>query len=353
MKTARALEEGSGIVIEIDAAKIDPANEGKLVHISGDAIAAGRAVRHALRRSAPKGAVQPHPQGRDAAVEGNRREVERTGNDGKTMKTTVYDYEQVWSSTPIDSSSFKTASAPQEPAMPLSGDNFDIIAAKVGAFRIAGNAVAPLGQEDAAARCPKPASSRRRRPWAAHKPMWLVNNQYLFGSRSGQRRRWATSASAIERGDVSRVSAWASRATAKSCMPYTTSNGREVFLIQAGRPRRRKCSRMRLRAMSSSPGSSASAGWCSCSAASLSFSPLTVTLGRVAADRRPVRGGASLVGVVMTLLLGSRHRHGLDLLPPAAGAGHRGRRRRAGRGGGHAGEEEGSGARSTGSKARA
>src|SRR5690242_11372948 len=39
--TARALEEGAGIVLSADSSKLDPANEGKLVHISGDAVAQG------------------------------------------------------------------------------------------------------------------------------------------------------------------------------------------------------------------------------------------------------------------------------------------------------------------------
>ena len=38
VKTARSLEEGKGLVVEVDAAKIDAGNDGKLVHITGDAV---------------------------------------------------------------------------------------------------------------------------------------------------------------------------------------------------------------------------------------------------------------------------------------------------------------------------
>src|SRR3954470_13793195 len=36
VQTERSLTEGAGIVVDIDPARIDPANEGKLVHASGE-----------------------------------------------------------------------------------------------------------------------------------------------------------------------------------------------------------------------------------------------------------------------------------------------------------------------------
>src|SRR5580765_6380159 len=36
VQTQRSLTEGAGVVIDIDPAQVDPANEGKLVHVSGD-----------------------------------------------------------------------------------------------------------------------------------------------------------------------------------------------------------------------------------------------------------------------------------------------------------------------------
>ena len=39
-KTAAALSEGAGAVVSVAADKVDPANEGKLVHVAGDTSAA-------------------------------------------------------------------------------------------------------------------------------------------------------------------------------------------------------------------------------------------------------------------------------------------------------------------------
>jgi hypothetical protein len=49
VQTQRSLTEGAGVVIDIDPAQVDPANEGKLVHVSGDM----RAPAPAPRRPSP------------------------------------------------------------------------------------------------------------------------------------------------------------------------------------------------------------------------------------------------------------------------------------------------------------
>src|SRR5215470_2945704 len=36
VQTAKSLAEGEGLVVSVDASKVDPANEGKLVHVTGD-----------------------------------------------------------------------------------------------------------------------------------------------------------------------------------------------------------------------------------------------------------------------------------------------------------------------------
>ncbi|HRD76837.1 MAG TPA: hypothetical protein PK264_13030, partial [Hyphomicrobiaceae bacterium] len=38
--TSRSLTEGAGLVVNVDAAKVDPANQGKLVHVAGPVKAA-------------------------------------------------------------------------------------------------------------------------------------------------------------------------------------------------------------------------------------------------------------------------------------------------------------------------
>ena len=95
VKTARALEEGKGIVIEVDAQAIVPGNEGKLVHISGDAIPQDVPADIRLAVEA-KGAARLTRVVEMLQWKETEREVERTGADGKTTKTKVLDYEKAW-----------------------------------------------------------------------------------------------------------------------------------------------------------------------------------------------------------------------------------------------------------------
>lgn len=301
VNTARALEEGSGIVVEVNAGQVDPANDGRLVHIMGDAVAQDvpADTRFGIRAEGAMRLARKVEmlQWREVA-----REVERTGNDGKTVKTTVYDYEQVWSATPVNSSGFKTASAPKNPPMPVQGDTFDVMAAKVGAFTIAGNEVAHLSRKT-----PLPLTETGIRQAAAAlggtKPMWLVNDLFLSAS-DPDKPEVGDIRIGYERGDVTRVSAVGKQQGGR-LIAYTTSNGRDVFLIQNGQASAQEMFKdaiagnvfltwvIRISGLALMFG-----GFL------LSFTPLTLTLGRIPLIGGLVRGGASLVAVIMTLLLG-------------------------------------------------
>lgn len=302
VKTARALDEGKGLVIEVDAAAIDPANDGKLVHISGDAVPQDIPADARLGVTAA-GAVSLTRKVEMLQWKETSKEIERTANDGTKTKTTVYDYHLDWSAAPIDSSRFKTATAPNNPPMPLTGEDFEIIAAKVGAFRLAGSAVAPLGKNTSL-----PLSDQGIGQAAAalggNNPVWLVDNRYLFAA-DPDSPRLGDLRIGYERGDVSRLSA-VGQQRGEKLQPFTASNGREVFLIQTGN------------ASAADMFKDAIDGnifltWVIRAAGlvmmffgfMLSFAPLTATLGRLPLLGGLVRGGASLVGLVMTLALGS------------------------------------------------
>ena len=204
VKTARALDEGKGIVIEVDAQAIAPGNAGKLVHISGDAVPQDVPVDTRLAVSA-EGAARLVRVVEMLQWKETERDVERTGTDGKTTMTKVFDYEKTWSNSEIDSSKFKTASAPKNPPMPLTGETFEIIEAKIGAFRLAGDAVAALSQ-NAPLQLTDAGIGQTAAAVGGTNPVWLVNNQYVAAAdpdnpRAGDLRI------RFERGDVSRLSA--------------------------------------------------------------------------------------------------------------------------------------------------
>lgn len=145
--TAKRLKEGAGAVIDVPADKVDPANEGKLVHVSGKAdtkdILADEAfgiTNNALRLMRTVEVYQ--------TVEHSETKREKRGD--KTVEKTTYSYSNEWRSSPVNSAEFHDASkrsANPPAAMPFS--NEDRIAANVtlGAFTLTEKHVKRMGEK--------------------------------------------------------------------------------------------------------------------------------------------------------------------------------------------------------------
>jgi hypothetical protein len=110
---ARSLEEGAGAVIDVPADPVSPANDGKLVHLSGLAAAdqpvtdpdfgiSAQAIR--LER------VAETYQWRETSSTTKRK---RLGGSEETV--TTYKYEKTWSRSHIDSSSFREPAGHENP----------------------------------------------------------------------------------------------------------------------------------------------------------------------------------------------------------------------------------------------
>ena len=145
--TAKRLKEGAGAVIDISADKVDPENEGKLVHVSGKAdtkdILSDEAfgiTNNALRLMRTVEVYQ--------TVEHSETTREKRGD--KTVEKTTYSYSNEWRSSPVNSAEFHDASkrsANPPSAMPFS--NEDRIAANVtlGAFTLNEKHVKRMGEK--------------------------------------------------------------------------------------------------------------------------------------------------------------------------------------------------------------
>ena len=146
VKVARALEEGRGITVEVqDVSRIDPANEGKLVHMCGDATTqdvlkdAEFGISHngmMLRRM-----VQYYQW-----VEKSHEETKKNFGGSETTVTT-YTYEKKWCCKPQDSSSFKEAGHTNSVFYSTSGTRQYAENVKYGAFRFSPDMIEKLGNE--------------------------------------------------------------------------------------------------------------------------------------------------------------------------------------------------------------
>lgn len=129
VNTARTLEEGAALVLSIPADKIDPANNGKLVHTTGQARTAdtltdptfGLAV-NAVRLTRKVEMFQ-WSQDTDSNTQGSRRE-------------TRVDYKQEWLEHRVDSSQFRHPQGHVNPPMPLESRSSIAKAVTLGAFRL-------------------------------------------------------------------------------------------------------------------------------------------------------------------------------------------------------------------------
>jgi hypothetical protein len=130
-----ALNAGAKVVVPVSAESVAPANEGRLIHVSGPVTVSGPLTDTAFHVSA-------------AGVLRLERRVEmyqwRQTEESKTEKslgggettTTTYRYAKEWSEQLINSGSFKKQEGHVNPAMPYHTTTIDARGAKLGAFTL-------------------------------------------------------------------------------------------------------------------------------------------------------------------------------------------------------------------------
>jgi len=142
VQTAKSLAEGAGLVVDIPPTSVDPGNEGKLVHVTGDM----------------KAGIQPKDAEFGVSADGLRlvRTVEmyqwvqeehsetKKNVGGSEETVTTYTYVRKWSDAPIDSSRFKVTEGHVNPAKRYNDATFAGGEVTLGAFRPGERVVAML-----------------------------------------------------------------------------------------------------------------------------------------------------------------------------------------------------------------
>ena len=141
----QALAEGQGVVIPISADRADPANEGKLVHVSGEATTEEVLTdeQFGVRTSALhlKRTVEMFQWAESQSS--TTREVE--GNQTETV--TTYSYAPRWSSDLIESARFHEPGGHENPAaFPVSSRSSSARNVRIGAFRLSEGQIRSIDQ---------------------------------------------------------------------------------------------------------------------------------------------------------------------------------------------------------------
>src|SRR5688572_23042713 len=142
VQTQRSLTEGASLVVAGDAARVDPANDGKLVHISGD-LKAGAPLAD------PEFAVSASALRLVRVIEmyqwkEEQRTETRKNVGGSEETVTTYEYVRTWSESRIDSSRFKRQEGHINPQMRYRGASYTARDATLGAFRPGANVIEML-----------------------------------------------------------------------------------------------------------------------------------------------------------------------------------------------------------------
>jgi Transmembrane protein 43 len=132
VQTARSLAEGGKVVIDVEPSPLDHANEGKLIHVSGNVVATAPLVDPEFGVST----VALHLVRVAEMYQWKEEKHEETHKSlgGSEETTTTYSYNKVWSDQAIDSQNFRQAGGHSNPPKKYSGFSATAADATLGVF---------------------------------------------------------------------------------------------------------------------------------------------------------------------------------------------------------------------------
>lgn len=135
VKREQALKEGAGVVVSVAADKIDAANEGKLVHLSGLAdtqeTLSDPEFNVSVKAIRLKRTVEMY-QWQEQSKSETKKKL-----GGGTETVTTYTYSKAWRDSLVNSGSFKNPEGHQNPAvMQYQSTSANASAVTLGAFRL-------------------------------------------------------------------------------------------------------------------------------------------------------------------------------------------------------------------------
>ena len=147
VQTQRSLTEGASLVVTVEPASVDAANEGKLVHLNGD-IKPGAPLADSDFTVSATALRLVRTVEMYQWKEDQKSETRRTSGGGEET-VTVYEYNRTWSETRYDSSRFKRPDGHANPEMRYRSASYTSRDATLGAFRPGTNVVERLPADDA------------------------------------------------------------------------------------------------------------------------------------------------------------------------------------------------------------
>lgn len=227
VQTARSLSEGAGVVQSVAADRVDPANDGKLIHIAGTLTTGGPAVdsEFGLRSSGVRLARRVEMF---QWTEEQESETQKRLGGGETTRTT-YKYSKNWADHPIDSAKFKERTGHANPQMTYRDRSIVAPRPRLGAFTVPADLLGHFGAEERLSVSDEQAQAIARR---FNKPVQAVDG-VLYVSQDPSQPAVGDLRIAFSEVRLQPASIVAAQA-GSGLGPYRTQAGGTVELIAAG-----------------------------------------------------------------------------------------------------------------------
>jgi hypothetical protein len=143
IETAQSLTEGAAVVVQVDPAKLDPANDGRLVYVDGPIVVGSSindvdfGIRSTGLRLVRK--VEMYQWTEEQQSETHKK------LGGAEEKVTTWRYARAWMDHAVDSSKFHERSGHANPVMPYQERNLLAPKPRIGAYGLPDNLVSGFG----------------------------------------------------------------------------------------------------------------------------------------------------------------------------------------------------------------
>lgn len=226
--TAKSLREGAATVMDVPSDNVNPANDSKLVHVTGDT-----AVSEPLEDSVFNISESGLRLRRNIQVYEWKEKKETKSRDkigGGKETTTTYTYEKVWAPDLTRSSSFKSPDDHQNPArLEIPKKEFVAKNATLGQFKLTAQIIEKISGDE-----PLDATQERLSKISDDlKPKLKIDGDHFYlgeDPAAPQIGDEKISFTVLRPGTLSVVAAQ----TKQSFTPYVTRNEREIELVEAG-----------------------------------------------------------------------------------------------------------------------
>lgn len=221
IESIRTNNEGAGAVVSIDANRIDPGNNAKLIHLSAAASAEGQR-RDDVTGIVSDGLILSRSVEYFQWVEISQSETRNKLGGGQETVTT-YSYNTEWTASPQDSASFHQPQGHQNPVATLKDGIFAADQVFVGAFKAGAPVLSQLSAQTAFA---PPAEQVQAASTALGRPVTAQQNVLFVGN----------NAAAAEVGDMRITYHQLPQNTVLSLIGAQTGNEVTAYVAKTGSP---------------------------------------------------------------------------------------------------------------------